>query len=202
MIFSICSLMHFWLSLLCSGIPRLTLVDCTTWNHSLEDQFGSWEALAGGGAVGRERCWILLCYPTATFLAAFCGWCPAGFHSFTDTVLAPSCPSSPRGANSSLLLPVFGAPGFSSVALSLSLFFPTVLLQNLFVFVFDRLWWTWFPWWIPFSNRAVVVWLVEVTWVLFFFSFCSQTGWEPVFSLDKSPLTHSTVSGCSCLMAG
>lgn len=82
MIFSICSLMHFWLSLLCSGIPRLTLVDCITWNRSLEDQFGSWEVLAGGGAVGRERCWVLLRYPTATFLAAFCGWCPAGFHSF------------------------------------------------------------------------------------------------------------------------
>lgn len=110
-------------------------MDCITWNHSLEDQLGSWEALTGGGAVGRERCWVLLCYPSATFLAAFCGWCPAGFHGFTDTVLAPSCPSSPWGAKSSLLLPVFGAPGFSSVALSLSLFFPTVLLQNLFVFV-------------------------------------------------------------------
>ena len=133
MIFSICSQFYFWLSLLCSGIPRLTLVDSIMWIHSLEDQLGSWEALAGGGAVGRERPWVLLPYPSATFLAAFCGWCPAGFHNFTNIVSAPSCPSSPGGANSSLLLPVFGAPGFSSVPLS---------FQQSFYKIFLFLFWT------------------------------------------------------------
>lgn len=133
MIFSICSQFYFWLSLLCSGIPRLTLVDSIMWIHSLEDQLGSWEALAGGGAVGRESPWVLLPYPSATFLAAFCGWCPAGFHSFTNIVSAPSCPSSPEGANSSLLLPVFGAPGFSSVPLS---------FQQSFYKIFLFLFWT------------------------------------------------------------
>lgn len=129
--------MHFWLSCFALESQDWTLVDCITWIASL---WGPVWLLGGPGrrwSSGKREVLGITSLPHCHALGSILRLMSVGFHSFTDTVLALSCPSSPWGANSSLLLPVFGAPGFSSVALSLSLSF-----QQSFYKIFLFLFWT------------------------------------------------------------